>query len=180
MGVAMYYKIVEEFGPKSGEKWQGYIKWRKLTHLTSFDSIDAILRPDLFTPATEEDFKHCINADYKINLITDLSYAQKIARQFDDADLVGVEIELKEGYVAQSNLLGYDIIDGYGGVSLLTNWGTDDQRIMSSLIMKNGLVHDFNKALEIRNTLRERFPEDAHACACQVWAIYRIRVTGGS
>ena len=43
----MYYKIVERFGPECGDRWRGYLKWRRF-NLSGFDSVDAILRPDLF------------------------------------------------------------------------------------------------------------------------------------
>jgi len=170
----MYYKIIEKFGPQDHEKWASYTQWRKLPQLTSFDSLDGILRPDLFHPESEEDWRNCVNEDFKLSLITNLAYAKKVSVRFSDVDLVGVEIELDDGYEAGSGLLGFDIIDGYCGVSLLTNWGSDEEAIMTPYIMPNGLLGNLAQSLAIRNTLRERFPKDSHACACQVWAVYKI------
>ena len=56
----MYYKIIERFGPQDGEKWQAYLEWRGLS-LSSFDSVDANLRPDLFEPVSDEDWDNCLN-----------------------------------------------------------------------------------------------------------------------
>ncbi|MSQ47965.1 MAG: hypothetical protein EXR78_06190 [Deltaproteobacteria bacterium] len=170
----MYYTIIEKFGPQNHDKWASYMQWRKLPQLTSFDSVDGILRPNLFEPQSAEDWRNCVNADFKTRLITNLDYAKKIAPHFGDGDLVGVEIELEEGYAAGPGLLGFDIIDEYCDVSLLTDWGADEEAMMTPHIMPNGLLGNLAQAMAIRNTLRERFPNDAHACTCQVWAVYKI------
>ncbi len=107
----MYYKIVENFGPQGGDRWQSYLKWRGL-NLTSFDSVDGILKPDLFTPESELDWRNCVNEDCKLSLITNIDYAKEFLGRYDNALLVGVEIELDEGYTSKDGLLGYDIIDG--------------------------------------------------------------------
>ena len=169
----MYYKIVGRFCPEDGEKWQDYLEWRGL-NLAAFDSVDRTLRPDLFEPETKEDWNHCVNADFKINLITDLDYARNARARFEDAVLVGVEIELEAGYVPQDGLLGFDIIDGYCDVSLVTNWGTDEEDFISDHVMANGLIGDLGRALRIRDSLRKNFPADSHAKNCEVWAVYRV------
>jgi hypothetical protein len=169
----MYYKIVKSFGPHDGERWQNYLAWRGL-NLTSFDSVDNILRPDLFEPESNKDWRNCVNEDYKLSLITNLDYAKSILNRYDDSALVGVEIELKDGYVPKGGLLGFDIIDSYCSVSLVTDWGTDEDGIVNSHVMPNGLIGDLVRSLDIRNTLRKEFPEDSHAKNCQVWAIYRL------
>ena len=169
----MYYKVVEKFGPQAEDRWQSYLDWRGL-NLNSFDSVDGILRPDLFEPESEEDWRNCINEDYKLSLITNFDYAQAILERYDNAVLVGIEMELEEGYVPKVGLLGFDIIDGYCEVSLVTNWGTDKESIIENYVMSNGLIGNLSQALQIRNLLRKEFSEDSHAQNCQVWAIYRI------
>ncbi len=91
-------------------------------NLTPFDSLDHVLRPDLFTPQSEENWQHCVKEHFKLNLITDLEYARIILMRYDDAVLVGVDIELEEGYVVKNHLLGFDILDSYCAISLVTNW----------------------------------------------------------
>ena len=170
----MYYKVIEKFGPDWGEKWLSYIKWRGLSNLTSFESIDGILRPNLFTPQTDQDWQNCVNADFKINLITNLSYARTVLGKNTNADLVGVEIELDNTYEPTTGLLGYDIIDSDCSISLLTNWGIDEKNLMSTHISENALIKELARAVEIRNTLRAKFSEDGHAEKCEIWAVYRI------
>lgn len=169
----MYYKIVQNFGHENGDRWQDYLAWRGL-NLTDFDSVDGILRPDLFEPNCDRDWKNCVNENFKVNLIENLDYAKEILHRYVNAVLVGVEIELERGYAPKERLLGFDILDSYCHVSLITNWGTDAEGLMKGWMMSNGLIGDLFKALEIRDLLRKKFPEDPHAQNCQVWAIYRI------
>lgn len=169
----MYYKIVEKFGPQDGEKWVNYLHWRGL-RLENFDSVDSILRPDLFSPQSEEDWLYCVNENYRINLITDLEYAKTLMGLYDNANLIGVEVGIQAGYVPQDLLLGFDIIDGQGSISLLTNWGNDSKDLINSHIQTNGLICDLSQALQTQNELRKKFPEDPHAQNCEVWAIYSL------
>lgn len=171
--VKMYYKIVDRFCSQDGEKWHTYLESRGL-NLASFDSVDGILRLDLFEPESDEDWHNCVNENYKLSFITNLDYATRILNRYDNSVLVGVEIELEEGYVPKDRLLGFDIIDGYCDVSLVTNWGTDEEDIINSHVMPNGIICDFSRALQIRNLLRKKFSEDPHAENCDVWAIYSV------
>jgi len=167
----MYYKIIEYFGPKD-DGWEKYLEWRKLK-LSSFDSIDGILRPDLFDPKATEDWNNCVNEDYKLSLITNLEYAKSIFHKYKNAAIVGVEIVNSIEYSPEKLLLGFDIIDSYCSVSLLTNWGNDEENLFSSKVQDNGLINDLKCALEVRNMLRDKFAEDSHAENCQIWAVYK-------
>lgn len=169
----MYFKVVEKFGPSDGARWSDYLTWRGL-NLTRFDSVDGILRCDLFNPKSEDDWKNCLHEDCKISLITNLEYARKIQKQHLNSEIVGIEFPVDAHYQANTGLLGFDVIDSYCDVSLLTNWGTDADGIFSDLIMENGLLGNLKQALRIRDTLRKRFPEDDHACECHVCAIYKV------
>lgn len=169
----MYFKVVEKFGPEDGARWNEYLTWRGL-NLTRFDSVDGILRKNLFNPASEDDWKNCVQEDYKICLITNLEYARKIQEQCEKAEIVGIDFPLDSCFQAHTGLLGFDVIDSSWDVSMLTNWGTDEERIFSDLILENGLLGDLTQALRIRDTLRRRFPEDHHARECHVCAIYEI------
>ncbi|WP_154650817.1 hypothetical protein [Reinekea blandensis] len=166
----MYYKVVKKFGLDFGSDWSSYKEWRNF-EFSSFESVDALLRPDLFEPKSDEDWDNCVNEDYKLNLITNLEYAAKVHSRFKNSDLVGVEIELETPPKETTELLGFDILDEYCQVSLLTNWGNNNDVIDTSLC-KNGLIGDFSEALKIRNYLRKDFKEDGHAEFCGIWAIY--------
>lgn len=168
----MYYKIVKYCGPDN-DGWGKYLEWRKL-QLDSFDSIDSILRPDLFEPQSDEDWKNCVQEDFKLSLITDLEYAKSILHRYNKAILIGVE--LVDDIVCQSKeyLLGYDILDSCCSISLLTNWGIDEENIFSKHIKSNGLLPNIQIAFEIKNKLRNEYNDDDHAKECDVWGIYKI------
>ena len=169
----MYYKIIGKFGPSDVERWQSYLKWRGLD-LTCFDSVDGILRPDLFNPRSHEDWANCVNENYKLNLITNSNYARKILHQYHNADLVGVEIELDEAYVPKDGLLGYDIIDGECSISVITNCDTDKENLINPHLMSNGLIGDLAQTLHIYDLLRQTFPNDPHMKESGVWAVYSV------
>jgi hypothetical protein len=170
----MFYKVIEYFGPESGDLWSKFTTWRGL-NLTKFDSVDSLIRPDLFRPETDEDWKNCVPELHKNSLITNIDYAYRIFKQMQiRSEIIGVDIELNAGYSPRNNLLGYDIIDGYCEISLLTNWGDDPSREFSPHIEENGLILNLETALEIRNFLKEKYPDDSHAECCEVWAIYSV------
>ena len=96
-----------------------------------FDSIDGILRPDLFSPQFHEDWANCVNENFKLSLITNPNYARKILHRYHNADVVGVETELDEAYVPKVLLLGYDIIDEECSILVITNWGADKENLIN-------------------------------------------------
>jgi len=169
----MYYKIVEKFGPESGDSWSKYIAWRGL-ELSRFDSVDGILRRDLFIPETEEDWCNCLAEKNLPVLINNIDYANTVKNKYPGSELLGVEINIENDYVGKSDLFGYEVIDSDWDVSMLTNWGTDEEGLFSKYIESNGLIASTHTALKVRDNLRELFPEDGHACECSVWAIYAI------
>jgi len=135
----MYYKIIEKFGPQNIDRWRSYLAWRGL-NLTCFDSVDGILRPDLFEPKSREDWDNCVREDFKLGLISNLDYAKKVLEKTSHSALVGVEIELDENYSPQDGLLGFDILERECQISILTNWGSDEEGLINSHVMPNGLV----------------------------------------
>jgi len=169
----MYYKVIEKFGPEDGERWNDYLKWRGL-HLTRFESVDGVLRGNLFEPESDEDWQNCVYGDFSIALITNLQYANKVQKQHENAEVVGIDFPEDLNYKAGAGLLGFDVLDSHWDVSMLTDWGTDEEGIFSHLIMENGLLADLTEAFRIRDILRSQFPEEHHARECQVCAVYKI------
>ena len=170
----IYYKIVQYFGPKS-ENWPAYISWRK-TNLDSFDSVDGMFRPDLFLPKSERDWVNCVNEDFKFHLITKLDYAKEIIHHYPSGNIVGVQPEINSDHICEDGITGYDIIDSHWYISLITNWKAKDRNSFCFSLMDNGLIGDLNQALQIRDFLHKKFPDDPHAKKCSVWAIYRIDI----
>ena len=167
----MYYIIVEKFGDENSKKWKSYLQWRNLEFKT-FDSIDKILSPNLFTPKEAKDWEHIDDNDFNLDLITNFTYAQQILKRYKNAKLVGIEkVNNKETYIEKNNFLGYDILDQKREISLLTNWGNDIE-IINKYIGQNGLIKSLSKAKEIHSFLEKNYASDPHVMNCNIWAIY--------
>lgn len=164
----MLFTIVEPFSPADGEKWISYCEWRGV-RLERFDSIDGMLRPNLFTTPDEEDWEHVVNENFMLHLITDLPHATRKREQIGRGDLVGLRFEDHD--TSDEGFLGFDLVDGYCDVSLLTNWGNDVEIINRSLAA-NALVRDWATAERIHRELKEKHGDDRHVKGSRIVSIY--------
>ena len=162
------FTIIESFGPPQGASWSYYIEWRGLS-FDRFDSIDAILRPSLFTPESEEDWKHVSLESCMTHLITDYEYAAQKRSQMQRGDIVGLRYDDHDE--SDAAFLGYDLIDGSLDVSLLTNWGNDMASINRAL-GPNALVQSFSVVQSIQNHLLSTCIDDGHVDGCRIVSIY--------
>jgi hypothetical protein len=167
----MYYKIVEYFGPKH-PSWTWFASDHWVKPLTSFDSIDATLCPDLFSPTTDDEWAHRVPRDSMANMITDFQYAVTVYKTHAEGRFVGVEED--EDCDGLAGLLGYDIIDYYDDVSLITNWcpTNQDHPLKEFPIKSNGLIGDYKTASEAASLLRQQHAADDHAAGATVWAVF--------
>lgn len=165
----MLFTIVEPFSPMDAEKWTSYCEWRGLT-FERFDSIDGILRPSLFDSPADSDWEHIVNENFMLHLITDFPHARHKHEEIGKGDLVGLKFEGHDA--TDAGFLGFDIIDGYCDVSLLTNWGNDVEIINRSL-GPNALVAELNTAQHILETLRTTWGDDPHVEGCRIVSIYK-------
>ncbi|WPD20999.1 MAG: hypothetical protein SD837_12395 [Candidatus Electrothrix scaldis] len=165
----MLYTIVQPFGSDDGERWTGYCQWRGL-EFKRFDSIDGILRPSLLRGPEDADWPHIVNQDFMLHFIKDLEYACHKLEQIGKGEIVGVELE--DHKPDDQHFLGYDILDGYFDVSLLTNWGNDIALINDSLML-NGLVADFDQVNMIHQYLVSNYGDDDHVKGACVVSLYR-------
>jgi len=172
----MRYIIIKKFGP-GDDGWDGYARWAGLQDCRDYYSIDEIHRKSLFQPESVEDWDNCANEDFKTHIITSLDFAKKIMPKFSGGEIVGVIEDpkvLKEKIPSGHVLMGYDVIDGGGGISLLTDWGGEVDGLKNVKFNAHALVDDVNYAYQLRETLRRDFPCDYHAKNCEVWAVYKI------
>jgi len=170
----MLYKILKPFGPSAGAEWEDYLSWIHHQHLTSFESIDSMLRDECFEPETEEDWANCVNEDFKINFINNLPYAQKIRDRNPGSEIIGMDLDVDENYIPKDGFRGFDILDEWLAVSLITNWGKDEPVFETVHFEPNGLISSLETAIDTRDMLRSKHSEDPHARNCQVLAVYRV------
>lgn len=164
----MLYTIVEPFSPVDGARWTSYCEWRGLA-FERFDSIDGILRPNLFKTPHDSDWEHIVNEDNMLHFITDLSYATHKHAQIGNGELVGVRFDDHD--IADPGFLGFDIIDGYCDISLLTNWG-NDMAIINRALAPNALLRDIKTAEEIFAALQTTCADDSHVPDSRIVSVY--------
>ncbi len=164
------FTIIKPFSPADGEKWNNYCQWRGM-EFERFDSIDGILRPNLFEEPENEDWEHIVNENFMLHLITSLPHARHKHRQIGKGDMVGLKFEDHD--TACGEFLGFDIIDGYCNVSLLTNFGNDLEFINRSLAT-NALLTNEDTTREIHRRLEKEFSDDSHVKGCRIVSIYKI------
>jgi hypothetical protein len=171
----MYFIIIEPFGPAQTEQWSNYINWRNV-ELTSFESIDGILRKSLFdSPENDDEWNYVVNKDFSLHLITDKTFAEKKYSTYSTASLVGIKFENHD----ENNefFSGYDITDQHNDVSLLTNWGNDFESVNQN-ISNNGLIPQFEKTVQVHNELILNHGTDAHVMASRIVSVYPIATKG--
>jgi hypothetical protein len=172
----MNYVIREKFGPGS-DNWREYAAWAGLQDCEAYYSLDNGMRKSLFVPESPEDWKNCINADYQTNILTNLEYAKKIINKYPNAEIIGLIENPRSDKITPSPghlLLGYDIIDAFCGVSLVTNWGNGNDEIKYYKCNKFALLDDLNTARRFKKILLEKYPKDDHVANCEVWAVYKV------
>jgi hypothetical protein len=168
----MLFTIVKPFSPSDGEKWTNYCEWRGLK-FDRFDSIDGVLRPNLFDYPEDSDWEHIVNHDFMLHLITNIEHARSKHKAIGSGDLIGLRFENHD--IADPEFLGFDIIDGYCDVSLLTNWGNDIDMINRAL-HHNALVPDFSTVQDILEFLLINWGDDPHVKGCRIVSIYKPNV----
>lgn len=169
----MLFTVVESFSPSDGDRWISYCQWRGLA-FTCFDSIDSILRPSLFDATEEDDWNHVVHEDFKTHLMTDYDYAVQKQSEMGQGDLVG--LKFSEHDQSDPRFIGFDLLDGYCDISLLTNWGNDVDRINLSL-SSNALVLSYQTVKDIQQELLQTNGTDPHVEGCQIVSIYRLNET---
>lgn len=55
----------------------------------------------------------------------------------------------------------------------MTNCRFEPETLQPAIVQENGLIGEFDLAIEIQDLLRKEFPRDSHSTNCQVWAVYQ-------
>ena len=168
----MLFTIIENFGVADGDAWTSYLEWRGV-HFDRFDSLDGILRKSLFTPESDEDWKHVVCEDFMLSYLTDFDYAHQKHAQIGSGSLMG--LSHSEHDETDEGFLGYDLIDGYCDVSLLTNWGNDVE-IVNRALGSNALVPTLAQIESIYEFLTTNHGDDNHVEGCRIASVYSTRL----
>jgi hypothetical protein len=167
----------KRFDPSCGESWTSYIEWSGFQHINELVSTDEILCPSVLDELIDEDWHHNIHADFKIFFFRDFEYLKRRI-DFDPArhNILSI-IERPDSAIkadAGFEYCGYDILDSYDSVSVLTNCGGFPGIFKASDVNQYGLLDDLSRALVIAAQLREAEPDDPHCGDCRVWSLCRF------
>jgi hypothetical protein len=179
MPTPVFYTAVKRFAPSLAENWGQYIAWSGLTQLREVVSRDNCLCPTLFAEFTAEDWEHNVHEDFKLDLFYDLDHVLKKATGDERVSVLALmENPSAEDVAAFTDprfaFRGYDLLDVHGDISALVNCGGFDKAFSNAELSEYGLIADRQRAFDIRQALREQYPDEHHA-VCNVWAIWQMR-----
>jgi hypothetical protein len=171
------YSAVKRFGPAS-DNWEKFIAWSGLTQLLEVVTLDCILCPSIINELTVEDWKHNVQEDSKTHLFLDLDYLLgKVAGDETVNVLALIENPTADEVASFDDprfvFRGFDLLDEQGGNSALLNCGRFEKAFSNAELSECGLITDFQRAFDIRQNLREQYPDEHHAL-CNVWGIWQM------
>jgi hypothetical protein len=168
----------ERFDQSEGETWQKYFEWAKIPALKEVVSLDACLCARLVKKLLDEDWEHIVNADFRLDYFLHLDYLLSRVRNIKRRNILGL-YRNPEAHIAAApasrdfKFLGYDLIEEQTQISALTNCGGFPDVFSNEELNSCGLIRSFDRASEIKHSLSEKHPEEAHA-QCEMYAIWRL------
>lgn len=166
----------QRFTPDSRDDWIGYLEWIGFPTVQEVVTLDHLLCPDLIDELQAADWDHNVHEDYRTMLFKDSDYLRQRCHWRPGHDQLIAMIESPEteelpppGFTQ----CGFDIVDAYNDISVLTNCGPFPKIIDSELVNSLGLLPTLSVALSVAEELRNEFSADSHCCDCAVWQIAR-------
>ena len=172
-----------KFGPQSGDSWSRYIEWSGFHHIDELVSTDSMLCPIVLDSLIDADWDYNIHADNYVYFFHDYEY---LKRRINYAPSQHNLLAITARPVQPPNRIrgfthcGYDILDSFESISVLTNCGGFPESYTERDINRLGLVTELDRANEIADTIREAHHKDPHCCDCDVWGIARYSGTNNS
>ena len=169
------YIVTEKFDP-SHPDWKGYVEWSGLGQVREIVSLDSSLCPAVVDSPAAGDWPHIVNEDFMLQYFTDLPHLLQRTGSLENRNVLCVfrnpaaDPEPPAGF----ELMGYDLVDVFGGVSALVNCGGVPEAFANSELSRHGLVGSFDRAHEIQHALREKYPDGEHS-NCHVFAVFRVK-----
>lgn len=174
------YTARERFGPADGKGWDDYVAWSRLSHLDEVVSLDGMLCPFVVTFA-DDLWDVVVNEDYMLDFFVDLDpLLHRLPADGKPVNILAVfrqpEADMSDDDMPGFRFMGYDLMDQMHENSALTNCGGFDDVFAGSELNRSGLLDRLDRAVEVRDQLKQLYPEEHHA-DCDVWAIFRMQHT---
>jgi hypothetical protein len=168
----------ERFDSTDGEKWKKYYEWAKIPSLTEVVGLDSMLCPHLPHEISDEDWPHVVNEDFRTDYFLQLDYLIKRIQTQTRRNILGLyrnpAAHVSEPPAAGNFIfMGYDLIEEQTQISALTNCGGFPDVFSNGELNSCGLIFDFDRAAEIRQSLAEKHPEEPHA-QCEMYSVWLL------
>ena len=173
-----YYAAIERFDRNNGERWLEYIRDMDRTDLIRIVTLDSILCPPIVHVESSDDWQFVAKEEFMLDFFTDPGFVLRRAAGHRPSVVVAVARDPSAADVSgfsrtDFEFAGFDVVDIQFVASALLNSshfpGVFD---VSELSPESGLIMSRERAFEIRDTLRQRYPNREEA-KCYVWAIWR-------
>lgn len=166
----------QRFGPWNGESWTSYIQWSGFHHIRELISTDEMLCAAVLKELLDTDWQYNIHADCQTYFFNNLDYLKRRIN-FDPArhNILSLIDRPISPTIADLHFefCGYDILDSFDSVSVLTNCGAFPGIFKALEVNQYGLLDDLSRSLEIAAQLRKAEPDDPHCGDCRVWSLCR-------
>ncbi len=174
--ILWYYTARKRFSPSTADGWQSYLDFSGFHDIVELISADQILCPNLIDDIVDDDWDHNVQTDYRIDWFLDCDY---LIRRVNFDSRIHNLLALREQPLdvaivpAGFEQCGFDILDSYDSISVLTNCGQFSSVFKPSEVNQYGLLEDLARANTVADNLRMQNSGDPHCKDCKVWQIAR-------
>ena len=173
-----YYAAIERFDRNNGERWIEYIRGMDRTDLVRIVTLDSILCPPVVHVESGDDWQFVAKEEFMLDFFTDLDFVLRRTAGHRPSVVVAVARDPSATDVSgfahiDFEFAGFDVVD----IQFVTSALFNSSRFpgvfnVSELSPESGLIISRERAFEIRDALRQRYPNHDEA-KCYVWAIWR-------
>jgi hypothetical protein len=172
------YIATERFDPTDEEKWRKYFDWAKIPALTKIVGLDSMLCPHIPQEMSDEDWKHVVNEDFRLDYFLQLDYLLTRVRDKQRRNILGLyrnpAIHIADAPPGGDfTFMGYDLIEEQTQISALNNCGGFPDVFQNDELNNCGLILSFERANKVKRLLAEKHPKEPHA-QCELYAIWLL------
>ncbi|HEX5243406.1 MAG TPA: hypothetical protein VFW23_09125 [Tepidisphaeraceae bacterium] len=159
-------------------RWRDYVNWAKIPNLAEVVSLDTVLCPTVLPELSDEDWRHNVHEDFRLNYFYDLHYLIGRTSEIKRKNVLGLyrnpPRHIPEPPApAAFDFIGYDLIEEATQISALTNCGGFPESFSNDELSAQGLISQYSRAIEVQQSLRRLNPSEHHA-HCELYAIWRL------
>ena len=170
------YTALETFN-KDSDGWEKYKEWSQIKHLKEIVSLDCALCPFVLKELADTDWEHLKENVPFFGLFDDLDYLKSRIDKIQDCQILAVSYGAIENDIAlfsspSFEFKGFDLTEAKTGISALTNCGGFPEAFSNNELSDAGLIKEYKRAKEIKESLMANYPEEPHA-QTEIWGIWK-------